>query len=88
MVARKDLTRNDDTRVLEKWVSPMCDVEVTLVSWENYFSVTVHMVEIPEEGEDIPEGEEFMDSINIIRTKSEERAREYFAKAVSDAQSS
>lgn len=85
MVARKDLTINEDTRILEKWVSPMNDIEITLVSWENYFSVTTHLVEIPEEGEDIPEGEEFMDSINIIRTKSEERARERFTQAVAEA---
>lgn len=85
MVARKDLTRNEDTRILERWVSPMNDIEITLVSWENYFSVTTHLVEIPEEGEDIPEGEEFIDSIGIIRTKNEGRARERFAQAVAEA---
>ena len=73
---------NSGTEILDKWVSPDGDAEVTLTYYEGDYAVTTHLVEVPEEGEEIPEGEELMDSISNTRTKSPERARTLFLKAI------
>lgn len=76
--ARKDLTFSPKTKIVHKWVSPEGDFEIVMVKWEDYYSVTSFIVEVPEEGEEIPEGEEFVNSLNIIRTRDLERAKEKF----------
>lgn len=76
--ARKDLTFSPKTKIVHKWVSPEGDFEIVMVKWEDYYSVTSFIVEVPEEGEEIPEGEELVNSLSVIRTKDLERAKEYF----------
>lgn len=76
--ARKDLTFSPGTEIVHKWVSPEGDFEIVMVKWEDYYSVTSFIVEVSEEGEEIPEGEELVNSLNIIRTKDLEKAKEKF----------
>jgi hypothetical protein len=82
LVARKELTPLDEVNVLKEWVSPSKDYEVRLLKFDEWFSVTVFVVEIPEDGEPIPAGEEFIETINLIRTLSLERAEAKFQEAV------
>lgn len=81
-IKRRDLSPNPETEVLEKWVSPEGELEVALSKYGRYFTVTVFLVEVPEDGEEIPEGEEFVYPENVIRTESEERARARFHEQI------
>lgn len=78
MIARKDLICNEGTRILDKWVSENGDSELTLTEYQGSYSVTERIVETPEDGEEIPEGEELVDSVGIILTKDGDRARTIF----------
>lgn len=80
MVSRKDLICNEGTQVLDKWVSESGDLELILTEYQGSYSVTERTVEIPEDGEEIPEGEELVDSVGIIRTKDGARARARFGE--------
>jgi hypothetical protein len=85
LVARKNLTPLDSLNVLKEWVSPSGDYEVRMVEFDGWFSVTAFMVEVPEDGETIPEGEEFIETLNLIRTLKPERAEAKFQEAVEGA---
>lgn len=85
MIARKDLSPIDSSSILKEWVSPSGDYEVRLVEFNGWFSVTVFLVEVPEEGETIAPGEEFIETLNLIRTVNPERAEARFQEAVEAA---
>lgn len=85
MVPRKTLVSNQGTEVLDKWVSEDGDLEIYLTFYEGRYSVTTMLVEVPEEGEEIPAGEEMVESLGSLLTESKERAYERFLQAVSEA---
>lgn len=82
MIKRRDLAPDPETKVLEKWTSPDKDFEVSLTECKGIFSVTTFLVEVPEEGEEISEGDEYVISENVIRTRSEDRARSRFFEQI------
>jgi hypothetical protein len=85
LIARKNVTINEGTEVLKKWASPDGDLEVILSQLGNSYSVTAFYVEVPEDGEEIEDGEEMLFSENIVRTLDKGRAEEKFFWAVPPA---
>lgn len=81
-IPRKDMVFNEGTKLMDRWVSPEGDLEVTLTEFQGRYSVNVFLVEIPEEGERIPEGEELVCGENVIITENEVRALEKFFEAI------
>lgn len=81
---RKDLTglTREGVELIDKWVSADGDFEVHIVAFEEWYSVTALIVEIPEVGETIEPGDEYVEAFNLLRTKDKGRALAKFAEAV------
>jgi glycine cleavage system H lipoate-binding protein len=81
-IPRKDMVFNEGTKILKKWVSLEGEIEITLTKFRNKYSVTTFLVEIPEEGEQIAEGEELVCGENVVITESKERALQRFFDSI------